>query len=397
MRIPWLCTLAVILAASAMAAVPGSLRDAVRSGDLAAVKALLDAGADVNERDQLGATPLLDAAWYGNEQIVRLLVEGGARVDATHDEGGSTPLDYAVLRGNEAIVHLLLERGAKSKKALHTAAGHGRTEIVRLLIASGMPVDARDDAGFTPLDLAALQGNGETVDSLLVGGARVDVANPGSGATPLGEAAAKGNATGVAALLRAGADPARKDSDGLTPFENAVSGGHLEAARLLLERFPVASGRLSGLLRDAAGRGDAPMVRLLAVRGADPKAGSVLAVAARKGLLQVVKALLELKVPVEQADATGATPLYNAVVGGQVAMVSLLLEHGALVNAREPESGNSALYAACSLGSSEVAIILLDHRADPNLANKTGHRAVYAAASNGYSELAAEVGRRGGR
>jgi ankyrin repeat protein len=390
-------TLGVLVCTAVLAAAPPSLRDAVRSGDLEAVRSLLDSGVDVNARDSLGATPLLDAAWYGNEQIVRLLVEGGARVDVTHEEGGSTPLDYAVLRGNAAIVRLLLDRGAQSDRALFTAASHGQAVIAQVLIECGAKVGTRDESGSAPLDLAAFEGDPATVRVLLAAGAKADERHPGTRATPLQRAAAKDNAAVVSVLLVAGADPAAQDRDGRTALEIAAANGAVGAAAVLLDQGHRPSDSLTRLLRAAVARGDARMVSLLAAHGADPKTQSPLATAACKGFVEVVEALLQLGAPVDGKDSTGASPLYNAALNGHADVAALLLRHGAAVNLREAQSGDTALYAAASLGHLPTAVLLLRHGADPNIANKSGHRPVYAASSNGFPELAAEIARRGGR
>ena len=64
---------AVLLAA--FTACAGDLHLAVRAGDRAQIEKLLAAGADVNERDNLGGTPLHDAAWAGDKEVVAMLVE----------------------------------------------------------------------------------------------------------------------------------------------------------------------------------------------------------------------------------------------------------------------------------------------------------------------------------
>ena len=76
------------------------LHQAVQSGNLDAVREQVARGADVNERDAMGATPLHDAAWSGHLEIAAFLIEHGAEVRAQHAEGGSEPLAYAVIKNN---------------------------------------------------------------------------------------------------------------------------------------------------------------------------------------------------------------------------------------------------------------------------------------------------------
>ena len=77
------------------------------------VRVLLAAGAKVNLRDAVGATPLHKAAMHGNLEVAKMLLERGADVNATRD-GGHTPLADANEKGHAAIVKLLEAHDAKA-------------------------------------------------------------------------------------------------------------------------------------------------------------------------------------------------------------------------------------------------------------------------------------------
>ncbi len=82
-----------------------ALHVAVRAGRLDDVKRLIAAGTPADARDALGSTPLLDAAWSGDIEIARFLLDHGAEVNARHRESGSTPLQYAVLTGRTEMTN----------------------------------------------------------------------------------------------------------------------------------------------------------------------------------------------------------------------------------------------------------------------------------------------------
>ena len=107
-----LCLLAPLPARSAQ----GTLVDAVKTGDLAAVQALLAARADVNAAQPDGTTALHWAAHQDEVDVAQALIRAGANVKAAN-RYGATPLWLASVNGSAAVIALLIEAGADANAA----------------------------------------------------------------------------------------------------------------------------------------------------------------------------------------------------------------------------------------------------------------------------------------
>ncbi|MCD4700136.1 MAG: sigma-70 family RNA polymerase sigma factor [Phycisphaerae bacterium] len=141
------------------------------------LEALISQGADVNARlargaNHPGTTPLHNAAGGGNTAAMKVLLDHGADVDARTD-AGDTPLIVAVWFGQIEAIEMLLDQGAKidlksnnGYTALHTTAWCGQVEAVKLLLTRGADADATNDSGQTPLLISKERGNKE-VSALL--------------------------------------------------------------------------------------------------------------------------------------------------------------------------------------------------------------------------------------
>ena len=191
---------------------------AAASGDVAAISAALDHGADVDARGAAGRTPLLAATVAGNVDAVRVLLAAGADVDL-QDDRLDNPFLYAGAEGQLEILRLVNEAGADPAitnrfggTALIPASERGHVEIVRYLLAeSDVDVDHVNRLGWTALLEAIVLGNGdeahqEVVDRLLEAGADPDLADK-DGVRPLTHARTRGQTEIARALEAAGAQP----------------------------------------------------------------------------------------------------------------------------------------------------------------------------------------------
>jgi len=97
---------------SSMTPAGRSLTDAAANGNQAELERLLNAGADINSRDELGWTPLIAAAAEGQRGMVQWLLSKGADVNAK-DKNGYSALTYAKSSGSKDLITLLKNAGAK--------------------------------------------------------------------------------------------------------------------------------------------------------------------------------------------------------------------------------------------------------------------------------------------
>ena len=136
---------------------------------------MLANGADVNQANNNGATPLYIASQDGRAEVVSLLLsKEGVDVNAALSDG-ATPLYIASQKGHTDIVNLLLNAtGIEVNQAeesggtpLYIASQNGHAEVVKLLLANGADVNKADSEGDTPLFIASHNGHAEVVSSLL--------------------------------------------------------------------------------------------------------------------------------------------------------------------------------------------------------------------------------------
>jgi ankyrin repeat protein len=131
------------------------LQSAVAAGHLAAIRALLDAGAQADARSSAGRTALHYTK--GRHEVLTLLLSACRQVSPV-DELGHTPLHRAAAQGQTVIVTSLIEAGAALNLAdktgrtpLHAACDEAREDVAVALIIAGACAEAVDGDGKTPL------------------------------------------------------------------------------------------------------------------------------------------------------------------------------------------------------------------------------------------------------
>ena len=210
-------TRAATASAQGPTVVVDSLVGAVARGDMAVLRARLSSGANPNTSDDSkvkGWTPLMEAAYSGNVEATRLLLDAGAKIDAKN-KFGATALDVAVLGGKTQVAEFLRSRGAKGTQGTQgiqanaqgdfiNAASKGYLSLVKALLAAKADVNAKDYDGETALIAAAAQGHADVVKLLLDAGANKE-AKDYWGNTALKEAKYYNHADVVKLLLDAGA------------------------------------------------------------------------------------------------------------------------------------------------------------------------------------------------
>ena len=297
----------------------------------------------------------------------------------------------AVKSGNVAAVQQVLRAGAMVNEpepdgmtALHWAVRRDDESVVRMLLAAGAKATAATRYGVTPLALAAINGNPRTTQILLAAGGDPNAATP-EGETVLMVAARTGNLEVVDRLIAAGA---RVDDTerwrGETALMWAAGENNAAAAKVLIAR---------GAKIDLQSRQlDYPEMKLdlsfMATTELPRGRFSAVMFAAREGALEAARVLADAKANLNLQDPEGTTALMLAIMNVHYDVALMLVEKGANPNVYD-RAGMGALYAVVDMrtlspltnlpprkptgdvDSLAVVKALLAHGADVNATLKT--------------------------
>jgi ankyrin repeat protein len=337
----------------------GSLIDAVKAGNLAAVKKLLRQHRNPNVAETDGTTALYWGIHTKRADIVQALIAAGANVNAKN-EYGITPLAWSLTTGDSGIATQLLKAGADAKvpvpemgTALLAAAHLGDPELVAELLIAGVNVNEPEPKSKqTALMWAAAEGHEKAARVLLAAGANVKVRSS-KGDTALFFAVRRGDIAVVDALLAAGADvneraePEAIAGAPLGGLKGSVPGDSMLSVAIFDAHFALADFLLSkNADPNMAGTRWTPLHVLSRVRDYEEnqypppaiKAGDLDSLELAKHLLAHganpnarAATTTAKRTPGDQnyKDLIGATPFFLAAKSGDVPYMKLLLSAGA--------------------------------------------------------------------
>jgi len=413
------------------------LLELVSSGNTDSALELIGRRTDVNQTQPDGTTALHWAVYYDDEALVSRLINSGADVTARNNFG-ATPLSQAAIIGNSNVIRQLLdagadanEKGADDQTALMVIARAGNVQAAQTLVAAGADVNAVEKwRGQTALMWAAAQKQPAMVDFLLEAGADPDAQSlpnnwerqvtaeprmkvlPAGGMTPLLYAAREGCSECTRLLIEGGANINKTDPEAVTPLLMATLNAQWDSAKLLIEagawldkwdyygRNPLYAavdyntlphGRRPDRLSDDLST-SLDIIALILENGGNPNLQLKLfppyrALGADRGADGLLR--------------TGVTPLFRAARGADIPAMSLLLEHGALVDLPQ-ENDVSPLIVSSGYRQSaidtrgrfrneaealEATKLLLKYNADVNARTDVGQTALFGAATNGWNEV----------
>ena len=358
---------------------------------LVAGLAVIDGG----EARAAGRTLLIEAARKGDATAVRALLKQQPNSVNVADADGTTPLHWATDLDDLATAQLLIRAGANARAAnrygvtpLYSAALHGNAPMLELLLKAGVDIEAPLPEGETALMTAARTGKVDAMRVLIAHGANVNAREKWKQQTALMWAAHDGNAEAVKLLAEAGAKLNERSLSGWTPLLFAARQGQIAT----IDALVAAGANIHDVLPD----GTSALVT--AVQGLNYEAATVLL---EHGADINARQTKEPTADMEgrnDLNRYGATPLFLAARSVDVPLMEVLLELGAdpfIANV----DGDSPLMVAAGVGvysqgespglpeeSADAVRILLDLGAPVSDVDKNGETAMHGPAWRGSNE-----------
>ena len=383
-------------------------------------KILINAGIGINARSSWWTTPLGIAVDQNDIDTAKLLMSKGSEVNVAYRYSGGKPVK--LLRANDAAELRIVEEQLPDDTLLMVASRKGYTEMMKLLIDSGADVNAKTIKGKTALMDAAFIGKADTVKLLLVMGADINAKDEEQN-TALIYAAKRGTVDTIQALLdkgcsftqeeknnalvesvhwflgnlnderlnsmsrinfflSAGADVEAQDRTGSTALMYAAEKNRLDLMQLFIDKGADVNAKdragKTALMRSA---GLQP-ARILLERGADVngrdndgRTALMWAVTRTLANEADIVVLLDAGAEINTQDNQGRTPLMWAATSGSRNPINILLDRGARINVQDKSGKTPLIYCAGGVPP-DIVLRLLEMGADPKVRDKSGRSAL---------------------
>ena len=194
---------------------------------------------NINANDNVFRTPLMFAVENGYDDIVDLLIDGGADPNYQHQKSLRSVLDHAIKHNHSSTLQLLLLKGADPNQPntmglTPLASAYKSPDMLRILLAHSADPFIVTSLGITALHWAARGGVVDAIQQLLDQGMDPNMREAGSRCDPLYRAVDGQEEDAVALLLRRGANPNALYDDDWTPLMMACKKGYLSICQALV-------------------------------------------------------------------------------------------------------------------------------------------------------------------
>ncbi len=308
-----------------------ALPAAVERKDAGLVRALLERGATTDGIVPWrwgNATVLHIAAYHGSAEVVQLLLDAGAELEAKNKDRELTPLHEATGGAVEALLAAGASPHARTKNGLTPLMrlwGDGAKEKVESLVKAGAKVNEVSEYGYSPIIAAAENATVDGARALVEAGA--DLKYVASFGGVIHAALARRNEEMIRYLVEAGADVDQVDDSAITPLYRSVARLDVELVSLLLEL---------GAKPDGPGDESPPPIAALPLLDAPQSQGLRTSPNQRgntetkaRRFDEIVRLLVDAGADVNAVDKDERTALFKAAHGHQKGIVDFLLDSGA--------------------------------------------------------------------
>lgn len=385
-----------------------------------AAKRLMEAGLYTKILDSSRNTPLHWAAYYGNLEVLNVLIQAGGVRERNND--GRTPAHLAALGGHIDVLKVMLgevplmeDKDRSGCTILHLAAAKGHTLLVDFLVrmeevtntkmveevppgeadnsarndVNAVPtrptsdIEAADAKGFRALHWAANASSGDSIGRILISRhANINATDHG-GRTPLNTCALSGNAELARYLIRKGARIDSRSEASVNALSHVAKTGDLQ----MLKVFFGPQGRPSDhLFHLTIKTGNIHSIEFLILEHAnmaafDPKGATALHIATGAGEHSgaVFRLLADHGAELNSKDKFGEPVVHKAIKLGHYNLVKFLIDRKVDLNARD-RNGNTAVHVAVLEGNYRILKLLAKGGPDVNLCNNDGRTALHDAA-----------------